>query len=329
MYDFFIDRIITLDSIKFIDIVEKTRYGGGSIRNVPTRELAGGNAVNLAYCLAKMEQRVILFTVANELGITLLKKLFREFKDRVELRIINGRPGFTTSLEFKKNRKIESNVMISDVGDNITFGPENFTKEDMKLIRNSYAAIIVNWASNMKGTELVEFVFKNSPNSFHFLDPADITDRISEFCMDIPKLNNLIDVLSINENECNAILSEIGNSKNLLSRNYLPEEIKNTAKIISKKFKMNVIIHTKEGSVWSNGYKVIFKSSNKNININTLTGAGDSWDAAYIIGRMISLSKQENLLFANTLASIYISIKNRKKITLPILIEEYVKNKKS
>ncbi|MGD1835923.1 MAG: carbohydrate kinase family protein [Nitrososphaeraceae archaeon] len=325
MYDFFIDRIVTLKTNDFMDIVEKTRYGGGSIRNIPTKEVVGGNAINLAYCLAKMEQRVVLFTLADEFGITLLKRLFKDFGDKVELRIVNGRPGFTTSLEFKnKNGKIESNVMISDVGDNRTFGPENFTNQDIDVIKNSYAIIIVNWASNIKGTELVEFAFKNSRNSFHFLDPADIKDRINEFCNDIIKLNNLIDILSINENECNAILSEIGNDRNLLGRKYFSKDVKDAAKIIAEKFNIDIIIHTKKGSAWSNGLKTIFKSSDKNINVKTLTGAGDSWNAAYILGQTICLTKHENLLFANKLASMYISIKNRQEITLPKLIEKYL-----
>ena len=326
MYDFFIDRIITLSSIERGNILKKTQYGGGSIRNIPTKEIAGGNAINIAYCLAKLEQQVVLFTVADEFGSTLLKSLFRDI-DGIELRIVKGKPGFTTSLEFRnKDGKIESNVMISDVGDNRFFGPEKFTNEDLDILRKSAAVIIVNWATNIKGTELAKFVYNNSPKSIHFLDPADINERISEFCNDFTTLSNRIDTLSMNENECNAILSKIGERENLLCGKYLSRNIKYASKIIAKKFKTNIIIHTKEGAAWSDGFRTDFISSEKDIDIEILTGAGDSWDAAYVLGDMISLTKRECLLFANIFASIYISTQNREKITLPSVVEKYVKS---
>src|ERR1043165_5826798 len=62
--DFFLDRIIKLNSKDefFRMINSKTTIGGGSIRGVDTFDIKGGNAVNVAYCLAKLGLTVNLFT---------------------------------------------------------------------------------------------------------------------------------------------------------------------------------------------------------------------------------------------------------------------------
>ena len=68
MHDFFLDRIIKLKSREgFIDtLTEKTKFGGGSIRGIPTVDIKGGNAVNIAYCLARLGVKVTLFTISDE-----------------------------------------------------------------------------------------------------------------------------------------------------------------------------------------------------------------------------------------------------------------------
>ena len=51
------------------------KFGGGAIRNIVTTERKGGNAVNVAYCLAKLGVRkTTLLTVADELGSAMLQK---------------------------------------------------------------------------------------------------------------------------------------------------------------------------------------------------------------------------------------------------------------
>ena len=97
MPDFFIDRIVRLksptkDLLKAIH--EKEKFGGGSIRDISSLDTRGGNAVNIAYCLAILGVRVTLFTIANEIGEAVLRKLFSKFdNDRVNLQIANGKHG--------------------------------------------------------------------------------------------------------------------------------------------------------------------------------------------------------------------------------------------
>lgn len=102
MPDFFIDRIIKLKSKEelFGAVFEKDKHGGGSIRGIQTKDVKGGNAVNTAYCLAKLGMRVTLFTVTDEIGTAILKTIFSKFGDKVNLQISYGKHGCTTAIEF-------------------------------------------------------------------------------------------------------------------------------------------------------------------------------------------------------------------------------------
>ena len=306
MHDFFVDRIIRLESKEnlFGALSEKAKVGGGSIRGIPTADVKGGNAVNIAYSLAKLGAKVSLFTVADEMGSIMIRQTFAQFGDKVTLRIANGRTGLTTCFEFP-HEGTRVNVMVSDVGDNESFGSERISSEaDRTILKNADGVMVVNWATNINGTELAEFSFKNSPSAFHFLDPADIETRKHDFRDSLAKLSGVTDCLSINENECNSLADALGFGQ-LLGCVYSVEEVKQAAKRISEGVGISTDLHTKVGAAWSNGKESAFAHSIK-VDAKRLTGAGDTWDAADIIGYLAGLHPQERLLFANCCASLYI-----------------------
>jgi ribokinase len=68
---------------------------------------------------------------------------------------------------------------------------------------------------------------------------------------------------------------------------------------------MSVDLHTKPGAAWSNGNETAFAHSIK-VEAKTITGAGDVWDAADMLGHLIGLEPAERLLFANCCASLYV-----------------------
>jgi ribokinase len=318
MPDFFVDRIIRLDSQEqlFNALAEKTKYGGGSLRGIPTLDIKGGNAVNIAYCLSKLGAHVTLFTIADEIGSVMLQKIFSKFGDRVNLRIANGNHGRTTALEFVGEKTTKANLMINDVGDNANFGPERITStDDMKTLADADGVIVVNWASNLKGTELAEYAFKNSLHAFHFVDPADIESRREEFRDTILKLADIMDILSLNENECNSLGRTLGFDSLLPSNNYSDGDIKNAAKKLAHKFRVNTEIHTSKGSAWSNGLETAFSQAIK-VEAKTLTGAGDSWDAANILAHLVGLDPAESLIFSNAYASLYVKSTNSEPPTI-------------
>lgn len=306
MPDFFVDRIIKLESkeMLFESLAEKASRGGGSIRGVPTTDVKGGNAVNLAYCLAKLGVKVGLFTVADETGAHMITQAFSQFGERATLRIVAGKSGLTTSFEFPHDHT-KVNVMVSDVGDNASFGPERISAaEDKAILKNADGVAITNWASNLKGTELAEFAFKNSPSAFHFIDPADVETRKLEFVQSLAKLAAITDVLSINENECNSIADALSVDRPL-GQGFSPHEVRSAAKTLSERLGISVDLHTKSGSAWSNGRESVFVHAVR-VEAKTLTGAGDCWDAADLIGYLAGLGPEERLLFANCSASLYV-----------------------
>jgi ribokinase len=307
MPDFFVDRLIKLNSTEqfFGALVDKARFGGGSIRCIPTVDVKGGNAVNIAYCLASLGVKVTLFTIADDIGSAIIRQIFLKFGSRSNLRIANGKHGCTTSFEFRDETNSKVNVMVSDIGDNANFGPDRIdSAADLEILNNADGVIVVNWASNFKGTQLAEYVFINSPKALHFLDPADIETRKQEFLDSITKISDIIDVLSINENEYNSLAGVVGIDP-LFIECYSQDSVRNAAKKLAEKIGISIDLHTRIGAAWSNGKETEFVHAIK-VEAQTLTGAGDSWDAADIIGYLAGLDAKERLIYANVCSSLYI-----------------------
>jgi ribokinase len=317
--DFFVDRIIeVLDYPVFInDMPKKIIAGGGSMRGYSSVDIKGGNAVNMAYSLAKLDVRVELFTIADEIGSAILHSVFLPFKANVNLNITKGKHGLSTVFEFLNSSSSPSNVMVSDVGDNDNFGPELIQSQKVQtILRSSDAVIMTNWASNLRGTELLDYVFANSPTSVHFLDPADIEKRCFEFINVIKNRSNLIDFLSINENEYNLIIEALKsviefNESTLLTfdSNLYPNNINafcESAKLLSNFVNLTICIHTTKGSVISNGHESLFVDSIVPSKIDIVSGAGDSWDAGFIYGHLFGFTTIEKICFANLLSSLHV-----------------------
>jgi ribokinase len=315
--DFFIDRIIRISDIQTLTdaMDKKIKVGGGSIRGLDSVDIKGGNAVNVAYCLARLGAKVDLFTVADEVGCSVLNAVFKKFGPQINLHIKNGKHGLTTIFEFATTSFSVSNVMLSDVGENSNFGPESIESTDdglLSVLGSSSGVVLTNWASNLRGTDLLRYVFENSKNSLHFLDPADISERRAEFVEDLKNNSKLIDFLSINENEHLQIicaLSKTGDMSHYNCDNLNPATPLNLGKsalFLSNFFKVNMCVHTSMGSVWSNGKNAVFVKSIPPSKINIVSGAGDSWDSAFLFGHLLNFTNEEKLCFANLFAFLYL-----------------------
>ncbi|MDQ6667351.1 MAG: carbohydrate kinase family protein [Thermoproteota archaeon] len=312
MPDFFVDRVIKLGSKEefFNSINDKARLGGGSIRGVPTADIKGGNAANVAYCLAKLGVRVALFTMADDIGAAILRQTFSRFGENVNLLVASGRHGSTTAFELLNERDVRVNIMISDVGDNSKFGPDMVDSSDhLNYLKNSDATVVVNWGSNLRGTQLAEHAFKNSPKSLHFIDPADIETRKEDFRDSLKYIAEFTDVLSINESEYNSLAEVAGLEHLELTREDIVDHIKNAVRQLAEKIDISVDLHTRKGAAWSNGKETSFVRAIK-VDVRTLTGAGDSWDSADILGYLAGLNATERLTFANATVSLYLRSQN-------------------
>lgn len=328
MPDFSTDRILTFTSQKqLLDALsEKSKQGGGALRGISSTDVKGGNAINVAYCLAKLGAQVKLFTIADKIGSLTLNEIFSKFGNNVDLRVVRGNHCRTTALEFVGKNEPRINLLISDVGDNIDFGPQYVnSRSDLETLRKCDGVMVVNWASNLKGTQLTKHAFRKSPNAIHFVDPADIDNRRDEFKNDLLRLASFIDVLSLNENECKSLGKASGYASLLPPNSYDGNDLKNAAKKLASKFRMSVEIHTSKGASWSDGSETSFVSSIK-VRAKTLTGAGDSWDAANILAHLIGLGPTERLLFSNAYSALYVMSSDREPATLNKLLK-FIKRK--
>ncbi|MEM2759529.1 MAG: carbohydrate kinase family protein [Nitrososphaerales archaeon] len=302
MHDFFIDRIVRINDFGSLisKVSAKAKVGGGSIRGIMQEEIKGGNAVNVAYSLARLGAKVSLITIGDSIGESILKEIFSPFKAR--LIIASGKPGYTISFELGRKK---ANVMVSDVGDMCNFDAGKLRKNELNAIKKASAVAVTNWASNIKGTDLARKAFENaSKGALRFLDPADISTRRKEFRKCLQELSGYFDVLSVNENECRLTMRFMG--LEALPVNYSSRDIMDAAKALASKLSTNVDVHTPMGSSTSNGKETIFARSVK-VKTAVSTGAGDVWDAADIAGYLCGLDGEERLLFANASAALYIS----------------------
>ena len=303
--DVFIDRIVKVPDLDklVIDAKAKSTVGGGSIRGIKQTEIVGGNATNIAYALVKFGSETELFAIGDEFTKRLLDLRFQEF-DNIKINMLKGKPGFTIALETDHNN--DSNIMISDVGGIEKFNGIDITTNYLKIIEESDIVIISNWASNLEGNQLVNEIFSAAKDSIKLLDFADLstsTNRLQGL-MDNMKNNKIIDMISLNENECQ-ILGKFLGLKNI-SAKYTINEIKTMATDISAILGTIIDIHTPIGSCSASNGDVEFVESFP-VNPMILTGAGDGWNAINILGLKKELSTVNRLNLANAAAASYIS----------------------
>ena len=149
---------------------------------------------------------------------------------------------------------------------------------------------------------------------------TDFQLRKEEFIEILTLLSDKIDVLSINENECNTLGSSLGFSTLLPWDSYSRQEVKDAALKISEKIGISIDIHTKLGSAWSNGKDSEIVPAIRS-EIRTLTGAGDVWDAADVIAYLAGLDPRDRLMFANAASSLYVRNHSAESPTLEDVVE--------
>jgi len=321
--DYFVDRFVRVDNFdelaKAID-GKGEEGGGGSIRGVRQSEVKGGNAVNLAYALASLGANANLITIANSLPAEMLRSTFRKFP-KVKLDIIEGNPGFTVALEFKKKERIV-NVMVSDTGDLKDFDSSKIQESHLKKIADSEFVGLVNWGSISKGSELTESIFsfakKNGTKTF--FDPADVSEKAE----DLPELKKkvldkgLIQYFSMNDNEARMMSKVLAGHR--LPQNYSEKDLNKTIQVLADLTGERVDVHTHRFCISCYRKECTLVQCN-HVEQKTITGAGDVWDAADLIGYMTDLDDEDRLTLANGAAGLYVSRDSAIPPTTPEVIE--------
>jgi ribokinase len=307
--DYFVDRFVEIQSIDDLITAIKRKSleaGGGSLRGIPQSEVKGGNAVNLAYALGKFGARVNLLAIAEGLSAESLRSTFQPFPN-VHLDTIKGKNGFTIALEFFEHGR-HVNLMISDTGALAEFDGSSIPDNALSLISSAKIVSIVNWAANKKGNDLCSKVYSiaKQQGALTFFDPADV----AELSHKIPELKTmvfdrgLIDYVSLNDNELRILCKTLSNY--ILPQNYSEGDLERGIKLFSDVSNARVDLHTRNMSLTCKSNDCFLVHCHK-VNQKIVTGAGDVWDAADIVGHLLSWDSEWRLRFANAAAGLYVS----------------------
>jgi sugar/nucleoside kinase (ribokinase family) len=293
MHDFFVDRLVHTKSLhKMMGMLsEKATAGGGGLHGVPQEEVRGGNAVNLAHALARLGLRTLLITHSDRNYEPLLRRTFEGLK--AELRVKPTPAGLTVAFEEKVN------VMIGDSRGASDFGPSILDESDWRALENSRVVCSVNWAANLRGTELLVALRKRlGSEKTIFIDPADFRDRVPQFKELLEKIaeRHLVDWVSMNEQEGIASAISLG-----IGTGDMGKMCRELAGRLGVVFDLHAVkrSYTSEGTRLASAAVVKARS-------RRLTGAGDVWDAGAILGRLKGLDEVPRLRLANRAARLYL-----------------------
>lgn len=315
MPDFFLDRLINLecDPSRFSSIVaDIAKRKGGSIDGIRQTDLRGGNAVNTASALAALGVNVTPIICTNEHGLQQLSFYFNPRGIDLSHVKVMQEASITTALELKSGDG-KANVMLRDLGSLADFNPKNLTDDDYELIKEADYVCLFNWAGTLNhGTELAQNVFQKVKKEgkgktyFDTADPTPNTGKMSEL-MDGVLKSELVDVLSLNENEAIAYASLLSSEIDAQRGEKRFDELAlESARLLAKCFSSRIDLHTTSFSVTFTKRDETFAPAFE-VKMSRATGAGDAWNAGNILGDASGLSAECRLTLANAVAACYVS----------------------
>ncbi len=330
MPDFFLDRFILWSGdVKDFSrsILEVADRKGGSIDGVVQMELRGGNAVNTAAALAVLDINVFPIVYTNQLGLALLKLYLQPLNVDLSYIKVDGTASTTSALEFTYKGE-KRNVMLRDLGPLEKFGPKNLTEEDYTLLEKMDYTCVFNWAGTRRyGTELAEAVFSyvktkdRGKTYYDTADPLSNKPKISELIKKILLRHNLIDILSLNENEAITYATYIAPKQTAeLQKQHksMPALARECAKILAQKLECRIDLHTTTYSAtFSKSESIIIPTFR--VKMLRATGAGDAWNAGNIYADANDFPFDLRLTFANAVAAYYIRSPTCEHAQLPQL----------
>ncbi|UCE43959.1 MAG: carbohydrate kinase family protein [Candidatus Bathyarchaeota archaeon] len=329
MPDFFSDRLVTFEGSarQFYDaIAEVAKRKGGSIHGIRQTASRGGNAANTAAALAALGAEVHPIISTGPLGHHLLRLNLEPLGVDLSHVKVHGETSLTTALEFT-NQDERVNVMMCDLGSLEEFGPDNLTPEDLQLLQEANYVCVFDWAGTRRwGTELAEKVFshvKKEGKGKAYYDTSDPSPKKNEVPTLMKKvlLSDIIDVLSVNENEASCYASHLSNKVKPPQQTLkTSKSAAECARILANRLSARIDLHTTAFSGSFTGKAEVTVPA-FNVSISRVTGAGDAWNAGNIFGDALRLSDSCRLTLANAVAAYYISSGTGEHPTLPDLMD--------
>jgi ribokinase len=313
--DFFLDRLINLNwnPSEFSGLIaDVARHKGGSIDGIPQTDIRGGNAINVASALANLGAKVTPIVCTSQYGLQQIKYYFRNTAVDTSHVKLRDKASVTTALEFKSKSE-KTNVMIRDLGSLAGFGPDDLNENDYAVMENADYTCLFNWAGTLKnGTALAQAVFSRAKKSgkgktyYDTADPSPNRGAIADLMEKVLK-SDLVDVLSVNENEAIVYASLLDKTLNDKKEHWeFAELAMEAARVLVKNLQARIDLHTTAFSATLRGKTEVVVPTFK-AKVLRATGAGDAWTAGNIIGDHNGLSDQCRLTLANAVSACYLS----------------------
>jgi len=308
--DFYLDHIISYPyGVKhFIHEVKRiAQQGGGNIINIPQNYTLGGNAANFADTLARLGLKVTLIAITNDFGYLCLQYFLKDVGVDLSHIKVDSKLSTSSIIEMQSDGKLV-NVMIGEPGGLKDFSPQKLGVEDLELLKNADYICLFNWCQNKFGTELFLHIAEQvGEDAFIFFDLGDPSSRVDELktlCKVLCRVG--VGALSLNENEVYWVGKVLGCSN---------DDRVTLAKYISERLEGEVLLHTPNFS--SHNIKgEVTKVPTFDVKPQKSTGAGDSWNAGYILGSVLNLPYEERLFLANAVAAAHITKPTFERLTL-------------
>lgn len=317
MPDLFLDRLVSWNN-NIEEFSTQTKMvadrKGGSIDNITQMDLIGGNAINTASALASLGIDTHPIVCTSKFGLKILEIYSEPFKIDLSHIKLSEKASITTALEFKQNDE-KSNVMLRDVGSLRNFSLKDFSKDDYSLLKDADYVCIFNWAgTQLHGTEIARDTFTTVKTEgagktyYDTADPLPNKQKIPELLEKVICKKNLVDILSLNENEA------ITYTRYLDPRKFikLKKETKSTSElskkcieILSQHITSRIDLHATDFSATSNNGAITIAHTLKTKPLRA-TGAGDAWNAGNIFADAHNFPEDMRLAFANSVAAFYL-----------------------
>jgi ketohexokinase len=324
-FDGFVDNIVTpvatrhgtgesftaVETIdEFAELIRKGADGkSANIELFPRLQKVGGNGPILANALSAVGCDV---RYIGALGWPLPHPVFKELAERTRA-ISLAEPGSTTAIEFADGKIMFGTATSLD---DVTYerileiaGEDRFRD----LVREANIVAFVDWTMVPQMTDILINILerilpqlaKTDVPKF-FFDLADPTKRPSN------ELQRVLDVFStyqnfgsvclgLNKKEANQVahLLEV-TAANEASIDVLAGEIRSSLGLDV------VLVHTMEGAACADATGVQTLPSLRCSDSAVKTGAGDHFNAGYILGRLLGLEPQKCLPLATVFPSLYL-----------------------
>ncbi|MHA2140985.1 MAG: carbohydrate kinase family protein [Candidatus Thorarchaeota archaeon] len=313
--DFYVDHFVIAGSFdEFIDSLTRlAKQGGGNLLGNKQFLRRGGNSVNTASALLTLGLNPVLIVTTDVHGSRILPTLVSPDLDLSHVHT-DGRLSSTVSIEVEyEGRRV--NLMVSDSGSAADFSFSNLTEADLTAIQESNLVALLNLNHNPDAPQLAQNLFEMVGASSKALRFMDVGDPSAHLEIVEPLVRNvladgLVDIVSLNENEVRWFAWALsGKDSRWEQLSTEPEEWLSAAQFVSNETGTRIDLHTPHftASIFEDRHAIVpaFDTVSR-----VVCGAGDAWNAGDIYGTLQKLSDRDRLVFANAVASRYVSSVN-------------------